>query len=90
MTPQPNRRGRLVAIFTGAVSILIGMLYLALMVVLDNRGPLQPPPPEALGLSAVAPAAAVTPSVQRDAASASAPGAAAAGAPVAATVPPPG
>jgi hypothetical protein len=35
---------------TGAISVLIGVLYLALIVVLDSRGPLQPPPPEALGL----------------------------------------
>jgi hypothetical protein len=41
-------RGRWVAIVTGAISILIGVLYLALIVVLDARGPLQPPPPEAL------------------------------------------
>lgn len=44
----PSRRGRWVAIVTGAISILIGLLYLALIVVLDSRGPLQPPPPEAL------------------------------------------
>jgi hypothetical protein len=51
MTPEPNRRGRLVAIVTGAISILVGVLYLALILVLDSRGPLQPPPPEALGLA---------------------------------------
>ncbi len=45
---SPSRRGRWVAIVTGAISILIGLLYLALIVVLDSRGPLQPPPPEAL------------------------------------------
>ena len=44
--PQP---GRWVAIVTGAISILIGVLYLALIAVLDSRGPLQPPPPEAMG-----------------------------------------
>ena len=42
-------RGRWVAIVTGAISVLIGVLYLAMIVVLDSRGPLQPPPPEALG-----------------------------------------
>jgi hypothetical protein len=47
--PAP-RRGRWVAIITGAISILIGVLYLGLILVLDSRGPLQPPPPEALGL----------------------------------------
>jgi hypothetical protein len=48
MTPEPNRRGRLVAIVTGAISIMVGGLYLGLILVLDSRGPLQPPPPEAL------------------------------------------
>ncbi|MFO8236968.1 MAG: hypothetical protein R6U00_01680 [Prochlorococcaceae cyanobacterium] len=55
-TPPPSapgqRRGRWVAIVTGAISVLVGLLYLLLIVVLDSRGPLQPPPPEALGLSA--------------------------------------
>ncbi|MGL6133394.1 MAG: hypothetical protein ACRC1L_04310 [Prochlorococcaceae cyanobacterium] len=54
-SPPPNppgqRRGRWVAIVTGAISVLVGLLYLLLIVVLDSRGPLQPPPPEALGLS---------------------------------------
>jgi hypothetical protein len=45
--------GRWVAIITGAISILIGVLYLAMIVVLDSRGPLQPPPPEALVDSAI-------------------------------------
>jgi len=44
-----SSRGRWVAIVTGAISVLIGVLYLAMIVVLDSRGPLQPPPPEALG-----------------------------------------
>lgn len=44
------RRGRWVAIITGAISVLVGVLYLAMIVLLDARGPLQPPPPEALGL----------------------------------------
>ena len=47
--PPQARRGRWVAIITGGLSILIGLLYLALIVLLDSRGPLQPPPPEALG-----------------------------------------
>ena len=50
MTVEPKQRGRLVAIFTGAISIIVGLLYLAMIVLLDSRGPLQPPPPEALGL----------------------------------------
>jgi hypothetical protein len=50
MADPTSRRGRWVAIVTGAISILIGVLYLGLILVLDSRGPLQPPPPEALGL----------------------------------------
>lgn len=56
MTPPPTR-GRWVAIITGAISIAIAVAYLALITVLDARGPLLPPPPEALGLTS-APAAA--------------------------------
>ncbi len=52
-------RGKWVAIITGALSVLIAVAYLVLIAVLDSRGPLLPPPPEALGLSAVADAAAV-------------------------------
>jgi hypothetical protein len=48
--PGAERRGRWVAIITGALSVLVGVLYLLMIVVLDSRGPLQPPPPEALGL----------------------------------------
>ena len=50
--PDPSVSGRWVAIVTGAISIAIAVAYLALITVLDLRGPLQPPPPEALGLSA--------------------------------------
>jgi hypothetical protein len=50
MAEPTSRRGRWVAIVTGVISILIGVLYLGLILVLDSRGPLQPPPPEALGL----------------------------------------
>ena len=53
-----DRRGRWVAILTGALSILIGVVYLVLITVLDARGPMQPPPPEAMGLAA-APSASV-------------------------------
>lgn len=51
----PPTRGRWVAIVTGAISILIAAAYLVLISVLDARGPLQPPPPEALGLAPIAP-----------------------------------
>jgi len=55
----PEPRGRWVAIITGAISVAIAVAYLVLIAVLDSRGPLLPPPPEALGLSpAGAPAAA--------------------------------
>lgn len=51
--PRPSRPGaRWVAIVTGALSILVGVLYLVMITILDARGPLRPPPPEALGLSA--------------------------------------
>jgi hypothetical protein len=40
-----------VAVVTGAISVLVGLLYLLMIAVLDSRGPLQPPPPEALGLA---------------------------------------
>lgn len=49
MAEPATQRSRWVAIVTGAISILIGVLYLGLILVLDSRGPLQPPPPEALG-----------------------------------------
>ena len=51
----PPTRGRWVAIVTGAISILIAAAYLVLITVLDARGPLLPPPPEALGLAPSAP-----------------------------------
>ncbi|NDF63358.1 MAG: hypothetical protein EB136_10700 [Synechococcaceae bacterium WBB_3_034] len=44
-------RGRWVALVTGALSVLIGVAYLVLITLLDSRGPLLPPPPEALGFS---------------------------------------
>mgnify|MGYP006270674497 CR=1 FL=1 len=62
-TPPESGRARWVAILTGALSILIGVAYLVLITLLDSRGPLLPPPPEALGFTpqaavAAAPAAA--------------------------------
>ena len=47
-------KGRWLSIITGAFSILIGILYLILITVLDSRGPMLPPPPEALGQVEVA------------------------------------
>jgi hypothetical protein len=56
----PQTRGRWVAIVTGAISILIAVAYLVLITVLDSRGPLLPPPPEAMGIGvSAAPQAAV-------------------------------
>lgn len=43
-----QKRARRTAIVTGALSIAIGVLYLLMISVLDVRGPLRPPPPEAL------------------------------------------
>ncbi len=46
---QESKRGKIVAIITGVISILIGVLYLLLITILDARGPMLPPPPEAFG-----------------------------------------
>ncbi len=43
-------RGKCVAIITGIFSILIGALYLLIITILDSRGPMLPPPPEALSM----------------------------------------
>ncbi len=45
-----NPRGKIVAIVTGIFSIVIGIIYLALITILDLRGPMIPPPPEAFGV----------------------------------------
>ena len=42
----------ILAVLTAFISILIGLIYLALVFILDSRGPLGPPPSEAL-ISAV-------------------------------------
>ena len=66
----PQTRGRWVAIVTGASSILIAVAYLVLITVLDSRGPLLPPPPEAMGIgvSAAPPAAVAAAPASADAA----------------------
>ena len=38
----------ILALVTAFISILIGLIYLALVFVLDFRGPMSPPPSEAL------------------------------------------
>ena len=48
MKEFPPKR-KILAIVTGGISILIGILYLVLITFLDFRGPMLPPPPEALG-----------------------------------------
>ncbi len=50
---QENTRRKLLAIITGFFSIAIGIIYLTLTTILDARGPMLPPPPEAFGLVAV-------------------------------------
>ena len=45
-----DKRGRVVAMVTGIGSISLGILYLVLITILDSRGPMLPPPPEALGV----------------------------------------
>tara|TARA_B100000214_G_scaffold206796_1_gene149977 strand:+ start:407 stop:571 length:165 start_codon:yes stop_codon:yes gene_type:complete len=44
---------KILALITASISILIGLLYLALVLILDFRAPMSPPPSEAL-ISAVA------------------------------------
>ena len=46
-------RKRFLAIVTCVISVLIGILYLVLITILDARGPMMPPPPEAFGAVAV-------------------------------------
>jgi hypothetical protein len=46
--PEQSQRPRWIAIVTGAISVAIGLLYLLMITALDARGPLLPPPPEAL------------------------------------------
>ena len=54
-----SKRPRWIAIVTGVISILIGVVYLLLITILDARGPMRPPPPEALAeVGAVAPSVA--------------------------------
>tara|TARA_Y100001968_G_C18945362_1_gene520710 strand:- start:69 stop:272 length:204 start_codon:yes stop_codon:yes gene_type:complete len=48
MKELPPKR-KILAIVTGGISVLIGILYLVLITFLDARGPMLPPPPEAFG-----------------------------------------
>lgn len=49
--PAGQSRRRWVAIITGALSVLVGVIYLVLITLLDSRGPMRPPPPEAFGIA---------------------------------------
>lgn len=51
---DPSKRSRWIAIVTGAISVMIGLVYLLMITLLDARGPMRPPPPEALVAAAVA------------------------------------
>jgi hypothetical protein len=42
-------RGKITAILTGAVAILLGVIYLLITLVLDSRGPMQPAPSLEMG-----------------------------------------
>ena len=47
---EPNfQRKKILALITGAISVLIGVIYLVLIILLDFRGPILPPPSEAFG-----------------------------------------
>ncbi|EKX33459.1 hypothetical protein GUITHDRAFT_147907 [Guillardia theta CCMP2712] len=43
-----DKNKKLLAITTGAVALVLSVLYLVAVALLESRGPLQPPPPEAL------------------------------------------
>ncbi len=45
-----ENRGKLIAITTGFFSVLIAIAYLVAITILDSRGPMLPPPPEAFGM----------------------------------------
>ena len=47
---EKSSSGHWIALVTGAFSIFIGLLYLLMITILDFRGPMLPPPPEALGV----------------------------------------
>ena len=50
---ESRSRGHWVAIVTGFISVAIGVIYLLLITVLDSRGQMLPPPPEAFGEVAI-------------------------------------
>ena len=52
MNNSPSR-GRWVALITGFFSIAIALMYLMMVTILDFRGEMLPPPPEAMGVVGV-------------------------------------
>tara|TARA_B100000700_G_C14524503_1_gene614636 strand:- start:19 stop:261 length:243 start_codon:yes stop_codon:yes gene_type:complete len=46
---KPGFYKKILAVTTAGISILIGILYLLLITLMDARGPMIPPPPEAFG-----------------------------------------
>ena len=42
-------RKNIIAIVACLFSVIIGGIYLAITIILDSRGPILPPPPEAFG-----------------------------------------
>ncbi len=46
---QNTTNKKILAIITGGISVVIGIIYLLLITVLDSRGPMLPPPSEAFG-----------------------------------------
>ena len=53
MNKEFFNKKNILAFVTALISIIIGLIYLALVFILDFRGPMSPPPSEAL-ISAVA------------------------------------
>ena len=45
---------KVLALVTGGISVLIAIVYLILIMVLDARGSMLPPPPEAFGVELIA------------------------------------
>ncbi len=43
-----------IAVLACFFSVLIGVIYLAITFILDSRGPILPPPPEAFGVVVIA------------------------------------
>jgi len=48
MSNDSFNKKKILALITAFISILIGLIYLALVFILDFRGPMSPPPSEAL------------------------------------------